>query len=111
MMATKRKVAKKVSTRKQTAGAPASVQVAENTDDVRRLLKVLCDSSKRIEVRMAALQSLGAAAFSVANFELGSMRTTLRPCGKSRRILMSSCGGARLAFSCATRMALRRRSF
>jgi hypothetical protein len=69
MMATKRKVARKVSTRKQTAGALASVQVAENTDDIRRLLKVLCDSSKRIEVRMAALQSLGAAAFSVANFD------------------------------------------
>jgi len=69
MMATKRKVAKKVSTRKQTAGAPAPVHVAKNTDDVRRLLKVLCDSSKSIEVRMAALQSLGAAAFSVANFD------------------------------------------
>lgn len=69
MMATKRKVAKKASTRKQTAGAPARVQVAKDTNDVRRLLKVLCDDSKRIEVRMAALQSLGAAAFSVANFE------------------------------------------
>jgi hypothetical protein len=69
MMATKRKVAKKASTRKQTASAPAPVQVAENTDDVRRLLKVLCDTSKPIEVRMAALQSAGAAAFSVANFD------------------------------------------
>jgi hypothetical protein len=73
MMATKRKVAKKVakkvSTRKQTASAPAPVRVAKDTDDVRRQLKVLCDTSKRIEVRMAALQSLGAAAFSVANFE------------------------------------------
>ena len=69
MMATKRKVAKKVSTRKQTAGAPAPVHVAKNTEDVRRLLKVLCDTSKPIEVRMAALQSLGAAAFSVANFD------------------------------------------
>jgi len=43
--------------------------VAESTDDVGRLLKVLCDTSKPIEVRMAALQSLGAAAFSVANFD------------------------------------------
>jgi hypothetical protein len=70
MMATKRKVAKKASTRKQTASAPAPVQVAESTDDVGRLLKVLCDTSKPIQVRMAALQSLGAAAFSVAKLRL-----------------------------------------
>ena len=69
MMATKRKVAKKTSTRKQTTSGPAPVQVAESTNDVGRLLKVLCDTSKPIEVRMAALQSLGAAAFSVANFD------------------------------------------
>lgn len=54
MMATKRKVA---------------IQVAENIGDVRRLLKVLCDASKPVAGRMAALQSLGAAAFSVANFD------------------------------------------
>jgi hypothetical protein len=75
MMATKRKVAKKVptrkkaSTRKQTAVAPAPVHVAKDTDDVQRQLKALCDTGKPIEVRMAALQSLGAAAFSVPNFE------------------------------------------
>ncbi|MCP3371211.1 hypothetical protein [Bradyrhizobium cajani] len=69
MMATKRKVAKKLEPRKRKAGAPPSVQVAENTDDVRRLLKLLRNIGKPIGVRMAALQSLGAAAFSVANFE------------------------------------------
>jgi len=69
MMATKRKVAKKTSTRKQTTSGPAPVQVTERTNDVGRLLKVLCDTSKPIEVRLAALQSLGAAAFSVANFD------------------------------------------
>jgi hypothetical protein len=68
-MATKRKVKKKALTRKQKAAASTPIQVAKNTDDVRRLLKVLRDTSKPIEVRMAALQSLGAAAFSVAGFE------------------------------------------
>jgi hypothetical protein len=68
-MATKRKVSKKASTRNQKAATPAPVQVAESTDDVGRLLKVLRDSGEPIEVRMAALQSLGAAAFSVADFE------------------------------------------
>jgi hypothetical protein len=68
-MATKRKVSKKGATRKQKAAVSAPVQVAENTTDVRGLLKVLRDSSKPIEVRMAALQALGAAAFSVAGFE------------------------------------------
>jgi hypothetical protein len=43
--------------------------VAENIGDVRRLLKVLRDTSEPIEVRMAALQSLGAAAFSVPDFD------------------------------------------
>jgi hypothetical protein len=43
--------------------------VAKDTDDVQRQLKALCDTGKPIEVRMAALQSLGAAAFSVPNFE------------------------------------------
>ncbi|MDF0521702.1 hypothetical protein P0R31_31120 [Bradyrhizobium yuanmingense] len=90
MMATKRKVAKKkagkkkaaektaakkkaakktVSPRKRSTSASTPVQVAESTEDVQRLLKVLCDTGKLIEVRMAALQSLGAAAFSVPNFE------------------------------------------
>ncbi|MBH5372118.1 hypothetical protein [Bradyrhizobium glycinis] len=85
MMAAKRKVAKKkvakkkaakkkaakkkVSTRRRSTSASAPVQVAESTDDVQRLLKVLCDTGKLIDVRMAALQSLGAAAFSVPNFE------------------------------------------
>ena len=85
-MVTKRKVTKKASTRNQKAATPAPVQVAENTDDVERLLKVLRDSGEPIEMRMAALQSLGAAAFSVpASSRL--MGTTLRPCAKSRRIL------------------------
>src|SRR5215813_899690 len=60
-MATKRKVGKK--------GTAAAVEVAENASDVRRLLKVLRDTSASIEVRMAALQSLGAAAFSVGDFD------------------------------------------
>jgi hypothetical protein len=68
-MATKRKVTKKASTGNQKAAVSAPVQVAENTDDVERLLKVLRDSGEPIEVRMAALQSLGAAAFSVPGFE------------------------------------------
>lgn len=71
-MATKRKVGKKrASTRKQkvASAAEAPVQVAESTSDVRRLFKVLRDASEPIEVRMAALQSLGAAAFSVAGFD------------------------------------------
>jgi hypothetical protein len=68
-MVTKRKVTKKASTRNQKAATPAPVQAAENTDDVERLLKVLRDSGEPIEMRMAALQSLGAAAFSVPGFE------------------------------------------
>ena len=68
-MATKRKVTKKASTGNQKAAVSAPVQVAENTDDVERLLKVLRDSGEPIEVRMASLQSLGAAAFSVAGFD------------------------------------------
>jgi hypothetical protein len=75
-MAKKRKVAKRASTRKQKTAAPAAVQVAENISDVRRALKVLRDTSERIEVRMAALQSLGAAAFSVAGFESTSPEYT-----------------------------------
>ena len=71
-MATKRKVSKKASTRKPKAATPAPLQVAENTDDVARLLKVLRDGSEPIEVRLEALDSLGAAAFSVAGF--ASMR-------------------------------------
>jgi hypothetical protein len=71
-MAPKRKVSKKASTRNQKAATPAPFQVAENTDDIGRLLKVLRDSSEPIEVRMEALHSLGAAAFSLAGFE--SMR-------------------------------------
>jgi hypothetical protein len=55
--------------RKQKAAAPARVQVAEDISDVEGLLKVLRDTSEPIEVRMAALQSLGAAAFSVAGFD------------------------------------------
>jgi hypothetical protein len=75
MMAAKRKVAKKVaarkkvSARKQAVGAPAPVRVPKDIDDVQRQLKVLCNTKRPIEVRMEALQALGAAAFSVANFE------------------------------------------
>jgi hypothetical protein len=67
-MATRRKVARKAATRGQKASAPAPIQVAESLKDVRDLLKVLRDTGKPIEVRMAALQSLGAAAFSVPDF-------------------------------------------
>src|SRR5262249_19627736 len=66
-MATRRKVARKASTQRAKAAAP--VRVAESLKDVRDLLKALRDASKPIEERMATLQSLGAAAFSVANFE------------------------------------------
>ena len=68
-MATKRKIGKRASTRKQKAATAAPVQSPENINDVRSLLKVLRDGSKPIDVRMAALQSLGAAAFSVADFD------------------------------------------
>jgi hypothetical protein len=64
-MATKPKVGKK--------GTAAPVEVAENISDVRQRLKVLRDTGASIEVRMAALQSLGAAAFSVGDFD------TVRP--------------------------------
>jgi hypothetical protein len=67
MMATKRKVARKSSTGRRTAGAP--VRVPKNTDDVQRQLNALRDTNKPIEVRMGTLQTLGAAAFSVPNFE------------------------------------------
>ncbi|QPF86447.1 hypothetical protein IC762_09245 [Bradyrhizobium genosp. L] len=63
-------IAKKASARKQAAApVPVDVRVPKNTDDVHRQLKVLCDTKKPIEVRMGALQALGAAAFSVPNFE------------------------------------------
>ena len=65
-MATKRKAARKASTRKPKA---VPVQVAENLKDVRAQLKILRDTGKPIEGRMAALQSLGAAAFSVPDFK------------------------------------------
>lgn len=68
-MAKKRKVAKKGSIRKKTTGAAAPVHMVKNTVDARRQLKVLRDTGKPVEVRMAALQSLGAAAFSVADFD------------------------------------------
>ena len=60
-MATKRKIGKRASTRKRKAATAAPVQLPENINDVRSLLKVLRDGSKPIDVRMAALQSLGAA--------------------------------------------------
>ncbi|MBV9833260.1 MAG: hypothetical protein JO055_02560 [Alphaproteobacteria bacterium] len=68
-MAKKPTAAKKASPRKQKATAPVHVAVPQDADGVRRLLKDLRDAGKPIEVRMATLQSLGAAAFSVANFD------------------------------------------
>ena len=68
-MAKKQKVAKRASVRKQKAATAAPIQVAENIADVRRLLKVLRNTGEPIEVRMAALQALGAAAFSVPGFD------------------------------------------
>jgi hypothetical protein len=67
-MATKRKTTKSTSARRRKAASSAPAHVAEDISDIRRLLKVLLDVNKPIEVRMAALQSLGAAAFSVPDF-------------------------------------------
>jgi hypothetical protein len=86
-MARKRKVAKKSSARmsgrqamsiatdtsktvkqRVTAMAAAPLAVCESDKDLQAMLKVLSDQSQPIAVRLAALQSLGAAAFSVLSF-------------------------------------------
>ena len=51
------------------AMAAAPLAVCESEKDLQAMLKVLSDSSEPIAVRLAALQSLGAAAFSVLSFE------------------------------------------
>src|SRR5258708_28940557 len=86
-MARKRKVAKKSSARmsgrqamsiatdtsktvkqRVAAMAAAPLAVCESDKDLQAMLKVLSDQSESIAVRLAALQSLGAAAFSVLSF-------------------------------------------
>ena len=83
-MAKKRRAAKKPSNRQAisiatsaknsvkqrvAAMAAAPLAVVENDRDLQAMLKVLSDRSEPIAVRLAALQSLGAAAFSVQAFE------------------------------------------
>lgn len=86
-MAKKRKAAKKRSARmsdrqamsiatnasktvkqRVAAMAAAPLAVCESDKDLQAMLKVLSDQSEPIAVRLAALQSLGAAAFSVLSF-------------------------------------------
>jgi hypothetical protein len=86
-MAKKRKAAKKPSARmsgrqamsiamsasktvkqRVAAMAAAPLAVCESDKDLQAMLKVLSDQSEPIAVRLAALQSLGAAAFSVLSF-------------------------------------------
>jgi hypothetical protein len=50
------------------AMAAAPLAVCESDKDLQAMLKVLSDQSEPIAVRLAALQSLGAAAFSVLSF-------------------------------------------
>jgi hypothetical protein len=50
------------------AMAAAPLAVCESEKDLQAMLKVLSDQSEPIAVRLAALQSLGAAAFSVSSF-------------------------------------------
>jgi hypothetical protein len=50
------------------AMAAAPLAVCESDKDLQSMLKVLSDQSEPIAVRLAALQSLGAAAFSVLSF-------------------------------------------
>jgi hypothetical protein len=50
------------------AMAAAPLAVLESDKDLQAMLKVLSDQSEPIAVRLAALQSLGAAAFSVSSF-------------------------------------------
>ena len=51
------------------AAAGTSLAMIENDRDFQAMLQVLRNKEEPIEVRMAALQSLGAAAFSVVAFE------------------------------------------
>jgi HEAT repeat protein len=51
------------------AAAGTSLAMIENDKDFQTMLQVLRNKEEPIEVRMAALQSLGAAAFSVIAFE------------------------------------------
>jgi hypothetical protein len=51
------------------AAAGTPLALAENDKDLQAMLKVLRNKDEPIEVRLAALQSLGAAAFSVIAFE------------------------------------------
>jgi hypothetical protein len=50
------------------AMAAAPLAVCESEKDLQAMLKILSDQSEPIAVRLAALQSLGAAAFSVSSF-------------------------------------------
>ena len=56
---------------KERVAALAEVPLAacESDKDLQAILKVLLDKNEPIEVRLAALQTLGAAAFSVITFE------------------------------------------
>jgi hypothetical protein len=60
--------AKKPVKQRVAAMAAAPLAVLKNDKDLQAMLKVLSDQSEPIAVRLAALQSLGAAAFSVSSF-------------------------------------------
>src|SRR5712691_7767106 len=67
---------------KQRVAAIAEVPLAvcDSDDSLQAMLKILRDRNEKIEVRLAALQSLQAASFSVLSFEScrGDYIATLR---------------------------------
>ena len=69
------------SVKERTAAAAQSpLAVCESEKDFQAMLKVLCDTTEPVKVRLAALQSLQAASFSVLSFEgcRGDYIATLR---------------------------------
>ena len=72
--------------KERTAAAASALAVCESEQDFQAMLKVLRDANEPVKVRLAALQSLQAASFSVLAFEgcRGDYIATLRQVAEDR---------------------------